>query len=322
MLSLLTLIPAPAAAQFPPTEATTAPPVPPPVANTAPATIRSVTVVGNAFTDSTRILRTFEVRAGQTFSGDAVRRGVRKLMALQLFADVKPRQVVHPEDNSIDLVVEVVERPRIAQISFQGMVKREDSDLEKKLYLKVGETYSLTATANQVDTLKQYYRDEGFSRARISTKADTLEGRNEVHLRFVVDEGEKVRVRAIVFEGRSAGVPEKRLRKAMKTKAKGFLGGGDIKDETFAEDREKLEDWYHDHGYRDMSVTDFQLEPGPLPRDLTLRVRIEEGRRYQQGAVTWSGNQVVPTDVLQRQWPKKGGTLYSKGRTQRAMQGA
>ena len=322
MLSLLTLIPAPAAAQFPPTEATTAPPVPPPVANTAPATIRSVTVVGNAFTDSTRILRTFEVRAGQTFSGDAVRRGVRKLMALQLFADVKPRQVVHPEDNSIDLVVEVVERPRIAQISFEGMVKRENSDLEKKLYLKVGETYSLTATANQVDTLKQYYRDEGFSRARITTKADTLEGRNEVHLRFVVDEGEKVRVRAIVFEGRSAGVPEKRLRKAMKTKAKGFLGGGDIKDETFAEDREKLEDWYHDHGYRDMSVTDFQLEPGPLPRDLTLRVRIEEGRRYQQGAVTWSGNQVVPTDVLQRQWPKKGGTLYSKGRTQRAMQGA
>ena len=323
LVGLAALWPAAARAQFPPTEATTAPPVaPPPPA--APPTIRSVQVVGNAFTDSSRIMRTFELRAGQTFSADAVRRGVRKLMALGLFADVKPRQVLHSEDNTLDLLIEVVERPRIAQISFEGMKKREDADLEKKLFLKVGETYSLTATANQIDTLKTYYREEGFSRAKITSKADTLEGRNEVHLRFVVDEGEKVRIRAIVFEGRTADVPEKKLRKAMKTKAKGFLGGGDIKDETFAEDREKLQDWYHDHGYRDMTVADdgFTLEPGAEPRDLVLRVKLEQGRHYDMGTVTWSGNQVVPTDVLARQWPKKGGREYNHNRIQRMLQGA
>lgn len=320
ILSCLLLAAAsPAAAQFPPTDATS-PPAPAP-APTSPPTIRSITVVGNAFTDSTRILRTLEMRAGQTFSGDALRRGQRKLIALGLFSNVKPRQVLHPEDNSMDLIIEVVERPRIAQISFEGMKKREDSDLEKKLFLKVGETYSLTATANQVDTLKQYYRDEGFSRAKISPKADTLEGRNEVHLRFVIDEGEKVRIRAIVFEGRTAA-SEKQLRKAMKTKAKGFIGGGEIKDETFAEDREKLESWYHDHGYRDMTVSDFALVPGATPRDLTLRVKLDEGRLYQQGEVNWTGNQVVKTEVLQRAWPKKGGSAYSKGRIQKTASGA
>jgi outer membrane protein insertion porin family len=287
----------------------------------SPPRIARIIIQGNAFTDSTRILRTFEVRPGQTFSADAIRRGLRKLGALGLFSNYKIDRVDHPETNSVDLVVVVTERPRIAKISFEGMKKKDDSDLEKKLFLKVGETYSPTVTANQVDTLRKYYKDEGFSRAKITPKADTLEGRNEVHLRFVVDEGEKVRITRIVFDGGHA-FPEQRLRKALKTKTKGFFGGGDLKDETFAEDREKLEGWYHDHGYRDMSVTDFKLEPGATPRDLTLRVVIDEGRLYQQGDVNWSGNKVVPTDVLARTWPRKGGSLYSHQRIQHTLQGA
>ena len=251
----------------------------------------------------------------------AIRRGVRKLIALGLFSNVVMNQQPHPETNTLDLIIVVTERPRIAQISFEGMKKREDSDLEKKLFLKVGETYTPTTTSNQVDTLRKYYKDEGFARAKITAKADTLEGRNEVHLRFVVDEGEKVRITRIVFQGATA-FPEKRLRKALKTKPKGFLGGGDLKDETFAEDREKLEGWYHDHGYRDMSVSEFKVEPGTAPRELTLRVVVDEGRRYQQGAVTWSGNKVVPTPDLDKQWPKKGGPEYSHARVQKTVSGA
>ena len=283
--------------------------------------IRSVRVEGNLFTDSTRVLRTFEVWPGQSFSADAVRRGQRKLAALGLFSSWKVNQVLHPEDNTVDLVVIVVERPRIAQISFEGNKQRESSDLEKKLFLKVGQTWTPTATANQVDTLRQYYRDEGFSRAKITAKADTLEGRNEVHLRFVVEEGLKVRVTAVRFEGLSA-FTEKRLRKVMKTKQKWFLGGGEVKDETFPEDKEKLEDWYHDHGYRDMRVTDFRLEPGAEPRNLTLVVKLDEGRAYRWGRVSWEGNAVVPTATLDKQWPRKGGPLYSASRVQKAQAGA
>lgn len=321
---LLALAPGPAAAQAPAAEPhpdAARPGTPAAEAPATPPTIARIIVQGNAFTDSTRILRTFEVRAGQSFSADAVRRGQRKLAALGLFSNLKINRVDHVENNTLDLIVVVTERPRIAKISFEGMKKREDSDLEKKLFLKAGETYSPTTTSNQVDTLKQYYRDEGFSRAKITAKADTLAGRNEVHLRFIVNEGEKVRITRIVFDGGHA-FPEKKLRKAMKTKPKGFLGGGDLKDETFADDREKLEGWYHDHGYRDMSVTDFKLEPGATSRDLTLRVMIDEGRLYQQGAVTWTGNKVVPTEALERQWPKKGGPYYSHTRIQRTMQGA
>ncbi len=298
------------AAPEPATEAPTAPPI-----------IGSIRVEGNAFTDSLRILRTFEVRPGTTFASDVVRRGLRKVLALGLFSDATIDRHLRPDENVIDLVIVVVERPRIAQVSFDGMKHREDSDLEKKLFLKVGEPYTPTATANQVDTLVQYYKDEGFSRARITSRADTLQGRNEVHLKFIVNEGEKVRITSIRFEGRTA-FPEKRLRKAMKSRQRWFLGGGDIKDETFAEDREKLEGWYHDHGYRDMRVDAFRLDPGATSRALTLVVALTEGRLYQQGAVAWEGNLVVATSELDKQWPRKGGPQYSKARIQKAVSGA
>ena len=285
------------------------PAAPPAAATDAPLVIGRVSVTGNAFTDSLRILRTFEVPTGARFSTDMVRRGTRKLIALGLFSDIKVDRSIH--DGIIDLIVIVKERPRLKTIHFTGNKKREDVDLEKKLFLRSGETYSNSQTLVQVDSLLKYYREEGFARAKVTPRADTLAASNEVDLTFVVKEGEKVRITDIDFTGRSA-FTEKRLRKAMKTKAKGFFGGGDLKDETFAEDREKLEGWYHDHGYRDAKVTGFELKPGATPQALTLVVGVEEGRSYRMGEVAWTGNQVVEGSVLDRLWKRKPGTLYDK----------
>jgi len=306
----------PAAAQGEPTE--------PPAASepqASPPIIGSLRVEGAVFTDTTRILRSFDVRPGQTFAPDLIRRGLRKLGSLGLFSDYRVNQVRREGENVVDLVIVVVERPRIAQISFEGMKQREDADLEKKLFLKVGETYSPRSASNQADTLIQYYKDEGFSRAKVTSRADTLAGRNEVHLHFIVNEGEKVRITNILFQGRNA-MSEAKLRKTMKTKVKGFIGGGDIKDETFAEDRERLEALYHDNGYRDAQVTDFLLSPSVIPRELTLTVRITEGRLYRQGTVAWTGNKVLPLGVLERGWSRKPGPFYNKSRIQAAVSSA
>ena len=246
----------------------------PPAATDAPLVIGRVSVTGNAFTDSLRILRTFEVPTGARFSTDMVRRGTRKLIALGLFSDIKVDRSIH--DGVIDLTIIVTERPRLKAIHFTGNKKREEVDLEKKLFLRPGETYSNSQTLVQVDSLLKYYREEGFARAKVTPRADTLAASNEVDLTFVVEEGEKVRITDIDFTGRSA-FSEKRLRKAMKTKAKGFFGGGDLKDETFAEDRAKLEGWYHDHGYRYAKVTGFELKPGATPQALTLEGGVESG---------------------------------------------
>jgi outer membrane protein insertion porin family len=286
---------------------------PPDGAPAAPAAQRvgQVRVTGNTVTDSLRILRTFDVPPGSVFSRDAVRRGVRKLLALGLFSNVVPRSEEH--DGVVDLILEVTERPRLASVKFRGNSKRDDSDLQKKLFLRTGETYSYSLVQTQIDSLVQYYKDEGYPRAHVTAVTDTVPGRNEVNLTLAVEEGEKYRITVIRFVG-NTDYAEKRLRKVMKTKQKGFFGGGEIKDDSFAEDRGKLESFYHDHGWRDMRVTDVHTEPGATSRELTLVVSLDEGSLYHFGNVTWSGNKVVPTPVLQKIWSKKRGERYDRSR--------
>jgi large subunit ribosomal protein L15 len=50
------------------------------------------------------------------------------------------------------------------------------------------------------------------------------------------------------------------------------LGGGEIKDEGFAEDRTKIEYLYHTSGYRDAHVTDITTRAGKGERELAARV--------------------------------------------------
>ena len=277
---------------------------PAPAPAQTPVYVGRVSVAGNEAADSSRVLRTFELTTGARYSEESVRRGIRKLFALGIFSDVWVDYAPHGE--TIDLVIRVRERPRIGTIEFTGNRKKEKADLEKKLFLRTGESYSPAAARTQVDSLLKFYREEGFARASIEAVADTVNQGREVTLRFVIREGEKVKIERVEFAGAKA-FQASQLRKKTKTKARGLLGGGDVKEEQFNEDRERLEYWYHSNGYRDMHVTTQELVAGSAPNRLVLKVGVEEGPVYDLGKVTWAGNKVISTPELERMWGWKYG---------------
>jgi outer membrane protein insertion porin family len=275
--------------------------------------VGAVRVRGNAHTDSVRIIRTFEVLPGTRYADDAVRRGIRKLFALGLFSDVAVDKAA--AGDRMDLIISVKERPRIGKLEFRGNVKRKSEDLEKKLILHVGEVYSPVAVQSQVDSLLKYYRDEGFPRITVEAASDTAAD-GGLELRFAIQEGEKVRITSVEFVGARA-FSQKKLRKQLKTRAKGFFGGGSVKDEEAVEDQEKLERFYHDHGYRDMRMVARELKETSDPRKLTLRVTVDEGRAYRMGTVRWSGNEVLTEAGLAPLWRVKPGERYDASKIEK-----
>ena len=280
--------------------------------------VGNISVEGNASVDSARIIRTFDVVPGSRFSAEAIQRGIRKLFALGLLEDAWVDRV--DRDDRVDLVIHVRERPRIAELRFRGNKRRDNDDLEKRLFLKVDHPYSPAQVSLQVDSLLAYYRGEGFPRAKVSSEVqpDSTAGRIRIH--FVIEEGERVRIRRVEFTGNKA-FAAKRLRKQLTTKAKGFFGGGDFKDETFAEDKEKLETFYRNHGYRDIRVLDHELKPGSRPRDLILSFSLEEGALHRFGTVAFSGNTVVPTTALDKLWRERSGEPYDLSKIQKVAGG-
>src|SRR5207244_5018452 len=130
--------------------------------------------------------------------------GIRKLYTLGLFDDIVPERIDRP-DRQVDLVVHVVERPRISVLKFEGNHRRSTDDLEKKLFLRVGEAYSPTTVQTQIDTLLKYYKDEGFARATVVAKTDTTTSRGRVGITFATNEGERLRSNRI--DHRRANAP-------------------------------------------------------------------------------------------------------------------
>jgi len=299
-------------------DSTTAPALPPPGSDslaTGPQRIGEISVAGNTRTESERVIRTFEIAPGSRYNKDALRRGIRKLFTLGLFQDVWLTEA--PHGDVVDIVVNVVERPRITAITFVGNKKRETSELEKKLTVRVGEILTPTTLQTQVDSLTRYYHDEGYSQAHVQAIPDTNQTKNDVTLRIQISEGEKVRITNIEFHGMSA-YNEDRLRKALKTRKKGLFGGGDVKDETFAEDRQRLEALYHNNGYRDARVEDVTTKAGAGPRDLTMVVTVTEGPKYKMGVSRWVGATVIDTTALKRIAVLDPGDTYNASRIQRA----
>lgn len=282
---------------------------------TAELRIGAIRVEGNHNVDSARVVRSFEVPPGSRYNDDAVRRGIRKLFSLGLFDDVWVTR--EPRGAVVDLVIHVVERRRITKIEFTGQRKKDSGDLEKKLFIHVGESYSPVTAKTQIDTLLKVYKEDGYAMATIDAVPDTTTGPGQMTLRFVVHEGEKVKIETIVFEGATA-FPEKRLRKVMKTKQRGFLGGGQVDDEHFSEDREKLESWYHNHGYRDARVLGHELTPAKEPKRLVMHVKIDEGRKYAIGKVDWQGNHVLSDAEVAKYWTPKPGEIYDASKIDRA----
>lgn len=279
-----------------------------------------IRVEGNTHTDSARIVRSFEVIPGSRFTQDAVRRGIRKLVALGLFDDVSVDEADSGDPAVVDLVIKVRERPRISRITFAGNKKRESDELEKKLFLHTGEVFSWSNVQTQVDSLVKYYKEEGYTRATVEAAADSS-GLAQVAIRFTIAEGEKVKITKIEFIGAHAFDVSK-VRKGLKTKQKWLLGGGSIHDEAFTEDREKLEGWYKERGYRDMRVVDITTKPGLKPRDLTLVVTVEEGPRYRVGKVEWTGNTKVSTGRLMAMSEDITNVVYNRTKIQKAISDA
>ncbi len=289
----------------------------------APAVVQRVgriRVVGNTVTDSARVVRSFEVLPGSRYTADAVRRGIRKLVGLGLFDDVSVDEEDSGDPAVVDLVISVRERPRIGRITFTGNKKRQTDDLEKKLFLRTGEVFSWTIAQTQVDSLVKYYKTEGYVRATVEAAADSA-APGQVDLRFAIVEGEKVKITDIEFIGLHA-FPADKAKKGLKTKRKWLLGGGNLADESFAEDREKLENWYKERGYRDFRVVDVTTKPGKAAKDLTMVITVEEGPRYRVDKVAWTGNTKVSTGRLMAMSDDITNVVYNRTKIQKAISDA
>jgi len=249
-----------------------------------------------------------------TVPGEEISNAIKKLGKLGLFSEID-FYVNRISGDSIFLELNINELPKLSEVKFSGIKKKKTEQLIKDNGLTKGKVVNenlITTTRNYIENK---YKKDGFynTKVTIRTIPDTTSG-NEVKMFIGIFKGNKIKVKSIDFEGNEK-FSDSKLRSAMKnTKQinpiRIFKASKYIK-EKYKEDLTKIIDKYKEKGYRDARIISDTVAFTEDKKRLSIKVNLEEGRKYYFGNIKFLGNTVYPDNTLRQLLGIKKGDVYN-----------
>jgi outer membrane protein insertion porin family len=276
-----------------------------------PFTVKDIRVEGVQRTDPGTVFSYLPVKVGDTLDAEKAQQALRALFATGFFKDVRLEV-----DNDV-LVVQVEERPAIAQVDFAGVSEFQPENLRRILRdqgLGEGRIFDRSVLENAEQELKRQYLSRGKYAAEVQTTVTPLE-RNRVAISFAVVEGEVAKIRGINIVGAHA-FPEKDLLGQFVLRTPGWLTWYTKHDQysrqRLSADLETLRSYYLDQGYLDFSIESTQVSITPDRKDIYITINILEGEKYTVSDVQLAGQTLVPMEELQALIRVKPGDVFSR----------
>lgn len=253
--------------------------------------------------------------------GTAITDAVKRYWKHGLFSDVSISADSIVGDK-IYLRINLLPRPRVSTINYNGLKKSERDDLEKKLGLLKGGQITPNMISRAKILAKKYFDDKGYKNADINIlQRDDVANKNQVILDINVDKKEKLKVRNIIIEGNEQ-LPMKKIKGSFfskgafaKTHEAGKLGNllksKKFTPERWTEDKKNLITKYNEFGFRDATILKDSVW-NVDPKHVDIYVKVNEGKKYYIRNISWVGNTVYSTDYLSRLLGMKKGDVYNQ----------
>ncbi len=278
--------------------------------------VGGVGVEGNQYFSENQILQLSGLRQGMsvTVPGEDITGIVERLVAQRYFEDIAV--VIDKESASRDTAwfkIVIKERPRVSRWTYTGVKSGEKKDLQERLNLRPGREFSDYVKSTSVDIIKRYYKEKGYLKVDVDVdvRKDTII-RSAIRVNFDVKRGEKVRIKDINFQGNGEIKPYK-LAKNMKethsNKWYNFFKSKKFKAEEYKTDRKTVLEAFNEAGYRDARLVRdsiYYVDDKHLDIDMVF----DQGRKYYFRDITWTGNSVYPSEVLNNILQIQKGDVY------------
>jgi len=259
--------------------------------------IAGIEVRGTRRTSPTSIINTLGLSEGQTYPYEDIQDALRRVYHMNLFSDIR-LYLAHAQDGD-SLIVEVVERPVITDITISGNRKIGKGDIRSKIELAVASTFDERLLHKSLQAIRSLYREKGFYLADVSCDVRPV-GQDGVSLTFKIDEGVKVKVDKIRIEG-NRKLSDKAIKKVMETKERGWFGGKDYNPEVLEEDLDRIVQRYKDEGFMQACILDHTVEIDKSRKAATITITVDEGPRVfiRKVRVELASDADLPPEVSQ-----------------------
>ncbi len=270
--------------------------------------VAEVVVRGNRRIEDSVIRARIKTRPGEPLSPATVRDDIKAIYQLGFFDDVRVEVTPGPAGPVVAFVVS--ERPQIAQVVIEGRKEVSEEDVRGAITIKANTIVDPTAIRASEQKIRALYVDKGYLDAKVTSRLDPQPD-NRVNLVFVIEEGKKIPVRAIEFEGNQA-FSDRKLRGVIETRRKGFwswlTGSGVLKSDALERDQTLLTQFYLDHGYANVRVGRPRVER--RGDGLVLTFPIQEGPKFRIGSVAFSGELIKPEAELRKTLQTQPGMVF------------
>ncbi len=237
-------------------------------------------------------------RVGQPLDPEQVARDLRAIWHLGIFDDLHAETEDGPQGLVLAFVVQ--EKPSIASIEYKGQDEVELDKIKEVVDIQPLSVLDLNRIKKNVQKIKDLYVEKGFFLAEVSHRLEQMP-KNQVKLTFWIEERAKVEVTRIAFSG-NRRIQDEELKDIMETREGGFFswltGSGTFKQEGLRRDMMRLNQYYYDHGFINMKISEPLVEITRDRRTMAISFAIEEGEQYRFGNFYFSGDLLVDDNDL------------------------
>ena len=259
------------------------------VVHAADVTDVKVEVLDGFGGDTGSVLVRCQTKTGSVYNPVTVTRDVNSLK------DSGEFETISADAKRVSGGVEVVFKVR-RKLRYSGPLKVEGNDffsesrISKEADLKDGYLYGEADLAAAAAKVKLAYQKKNFADAKVTPLAEVGEGNNAT-VKFVVDEGKRLKVEGYLFEG-AVSVKDPVLREAIGDypwwNPMGWFSDDPVTADELARCCDKIAEVYRNEGFLDVKVTG----PDRVAHGdgkVNLRFNVNEGAKYRIGKMSITG---------------------------------
>jgi outer membrane protein insertion porin family len=261
--------------------------------------VSAIEITGQKKIEKEAILARLKSKIDEKYSEENIAEDIKILFKMGFFVQIEVSKT--EVDGKTVLQYHMVEKPTIAEITFEGNEDQKGDDLEEQLTVKQYEILNYDKIKESVLKLEKFYEEKGFYLVKIEPVVTDVKADETVSLKFIITENDKVKVKKITFIG-NKNLKENFLKDRLLTQEAGFFTGlsssGAFKQEAFERDLQILKFKYWNLGYLQVKIDRPLVSVTPDKKSIYITYYIEEGEQYSVGEVDFTGDVIFEKSEL------------------------
>ena len=253
--------------------------------------VAEVIVEGNKRIEIDAIKKYIKIKQGDIFNAKKISEDLKSVYSMGYFENIIIESDDKPKGKTI--IFKVKEKPTIRVINIKGNKVYDDEEIREYLNIRTGSILNIFKINSNIRRIEELYKEKNYHNAKVDYNLKQLE-HNQADLEFIIEEGKKVQIKKIIFEGNNAFDSDK-LKGLMRTSEKGFFSwltsSGELNIEDLNQDISRLSAFYNNNGYIQARIGEPQIEY--KDKWIYITIKTDEGPQFKVGRVDVEGDIVL-----------------------------